>query len=279
MDLMTIGAFADRTRLSQKALRLSDQLGLLTPAQIDPNNGYRFYGEDQVDGARLVGLLRRLGMSLAVIADIVAKPSDEAAEAVGRYWANVESVTAERRALVSYIQARLTGADMARYDIKTRNMPERKLLSISRHLHANETDAFFDDAFARLRSAAPGVEGIAGCPFLIFYGEVSDDSDGPMELCRPVAADTNVDSADAVADVQLRSELSHDEVFIRLAMEEMGWPTMLPAVDALEAWIREQRRQPAGALRQLLIADQRIAAPGALVCDLSVPLKGSLVGA
>jgi hypothetical protein len=29
--------------------------------------------------------------------------------------------------------------------------------------------------------------GIAGCPFLVFYGEVSDDSDGPMELCRPVA--------------------------------------------------------------------------------------------
>jgi hypothetical protein len=39
--------------------------------------------------------------------------------------------------------------------------------------------AFFNDAFARLRSAGPGVAGIAGCPFLVFYGEVSDDSDGP----------------------------------------------------------------------------------------------------
>jgi hypothetical protein len=43
---------------------------------------------------------------------------------------------------------------------------------------------FFGDAFARLRSAAPGVEGIAGCPFLVFYGEVRDDSDGRVELCR-----------------------------------------------------------------------------------------------
>ena len=32
-------------------------------------------------------------------------------------------------------------------------------------------------------------------------------------------------------------------------------------------------REPAGALRQILIADQRTAAPDSLVCDLSVPLR------
>ena len=273
MDLMPIGAFAERSRLSPKALRLYDRLGLLPPARTDPGSGYRFYSEDQVASARLVALLRRLGMPLAVIADITARPPVETAEAVGSYWAGVESVMADRRVLVSYIQARLTGADMARYDIQTRSIPERTLLSISRHLHADETDAFFGDAFFRLRSAAPGVEGIAGCPFLVFYGEVSDDSDGPMELCRPVATGSAVDPATATADVQLRVEPAHDEVFIRLAMKDMGWPALAPAVDALEAWMREQRREPAGALRQVLIADQRTAAPGTPVCDLSVPLR------
>ena len=269
MDLMTIGAFADRTRLSHKALRLYDRLGLVPPVRIDPASGYRFYSEGQVDGARLVGLLRRLGMPLPVIKGIVAKPPREAAAAVGEYWASVESLTAERRALVSYIQAKLTGADMAGHDIQTRTIPERKLLSITRHLHANQTDAFFDDAFARLRSAAPGVAGIAGCPFMIFYGEVSDDSDGPLELCRPVAEDPATD----MADVQLRVEPAHEEVFIRLAMKDMGWPELAPALDALEAWVRAQRREPAGSLRQVLIADQRAATPDTLVCDLSVPLR------
>jgi DNA-binding transcriptional MerR regulator len=276
MELMTIGAFAERTRLSAKALRLYDRLGLLPPAQIDPASGYRFYREDQVNGARLIALLRRLDMPLPIIAVIVAKPASEAAAAVGEYWAHIESVTADRRALVSYIQATLTGAEMARYDIQTRAIPERKLLTISRHLHASQTGAFFDDAFALLRSAAPGVEGIAGCPFLVFYGEVSDDSDGPMELCRPVAADPTAGSAPAMADVQLRVEPAHDEVFIRLAMKDMGWPALAPAVDALEAWVRQQRREPAGALRQVLIADQRAATPDTLVCDLSVPLRLTL---
>jgi hypothetical protein len=168
---------------------------------------------------------------------------------------------ADRRELASYIQAKLTGGEMPPYDIQTRTIPERKLVSINSHLYANETDAFFDEAFARLRSAAPGVEGIAGCPFLVFYGEVSDDSDGPMELCRPVAHSTIGDSAPVVADVQLRVEPAHEEVFIRLAMKDIGWPAMAPAVDAIEAWAREQRREPAGPLRQVLIADQRSATP------------------
>ncbi len=192
MDLMTIGAFAERTRLSAKALRLYDRLGLLPPARTDPVTGYRFYREDQVDGARLVALLRRLGMPLTVIADVMRLPAGEAAEAIGGYWAQVESATAERRVLVSYIQARLAGGDMARYDIQTRAMPGRTLVAVTRHVHAHEAGPFFSDSFARLRAAGPGIEGIAGCPFVVYYGEVSEDSDGPVELCRPVAADPDL---------------------------------------------------------------------------------------
>jgi DNA-binding transcriptional MerR regulator len=272
MDLMTIGAFAERTRLSPKALRLYDRLGLLPPVRTDQGSGYRLYSEEQVDGARLIALLRRVGMPLPLIADVLAKPPADAAEVVRAYWERLVSDTADRRALVSYIQAKLTGATMATYDIQTRAMPERTLLTIIRHLHAGETDAFFDDAFARLRSAGRGIEGVAGCPFLVFYGEVSEDSDGPMELCRPVAGVTD-GQATAMADVQLRVEPPHDEVFIRLASKDMGWPRMLPAVEALEAWVKEQHRQPAGPLRQVLIADQRSASPATPVCDLSVPLR------
>jgi DNA-binding transcriptional MerR regulator len=270
MTLMTIGAFAGRTRLSAKALRLYDRLGLLPPARVDPDSGYRFYREDQVDTARLIALLRRLGMPLTAIADIAARPPGAAAAAVGAYWADVESATADRRVLASYIQAKLTGGDMPSYDITTRALPQRTIVSISRHLHAAETGAFFAGAFARLRSAAPGLEGIAGCPYLIFYGEVSDDSDGPLELCRPVAHRPGPATEN---DVQVRDEPAHQEAYIRVARKDMGWPALAPGVDALEAWVRGQQREPAGALRQVLIGDQRTAAPDTPVCDLSIPLK------
>lgn len=273
MELMTIGAFAERTRLSAKALRLYDRIGLLAPAQVDPVNGYRLYGEDQVEPARLVGLLRRLDMPLGMIAEVLSSGSpEEASSVVGRHWAQTEATTAERRALVAYLQARFKGVEMAIYEVDTRSIPERRIAAISRHLHADETHAFFDEAFARLRSVGPGLEGIAGCPFLVFYGEVSDDSDGPVELCRPVAPPAE-GLTDVGSDIEVRVERAHEEAFIRLAMKDMGWPAMLPAVDALEAWAKQQDRAPASALRQVLIADQRSAAPDSLVCDLSVALK------
>jgi hypothetical protein len=60
--LMTISEFSARTRLSAKALRLYDRLGLIAPLEVDSSNGYRYYGEPQVADAVLVGLLRRVGM-------------------------------------------------------------------------------------------------------------------------------------------------------------------------------------------------------------------------
>lgn len=69
--MLTIGEFSRRTRLSPKALRLYDELGLVVPARTDPTNGYRLYAEDQVERARLVALLRRVEMPLARIAAVI----------------------------------------------------------------------------------------------------------------------------------------------------------------------------------------------------------------
>jgi DNA-binding transcriptional MerR regulator len=278
MDLMTIGEFAARTRLSPKALRLYDRLGLLTPALTDPATGYRRYQADQVGPARLIALLRRVDMPLPVIAGIVRCPPDEAAEAVAGYWARAESANAQRRALVSYIQATLRGEAVPSYDIQTRAIPGRTLLSVTRHLHLSETDEFFADAFARLRGAGPGLEGIAGAPFVVYYGEVSEDSDGPLELCRPVAdsavADGPAGAPAAISgDLASRAEAAHDEVFIRLRAKDMAWTAIAPALDALEAWARDSGRQPAGPPRQVLFADLRAAAPDTPAFDLSVPLR------
>jgi DNA-binding transcriptional MerR regulator len=272
MPVMTIGEFAQQSRLSPKALRLYEQMGLLVPEATDPTNGYRLYGDDQIQRARTIGLLRRIDMPLAVIAEVVDASPDAAAERVGRYWEQVEATNVERRTLVSYIQARLKGTDMRAYDVHTRRISERRVLSISRHLHAADTDSFFQEAFARLRAGGRGLEGIDGVPYLIFYGEVSEDSDGPMELCRPVSSESAIDPSEFGPDLELRVEPVHEEAFVRLSMAELGWHAMLPVVDALETWVAAERRRPGGPVRQVLIADQRSAKPDTPVCDLTIPL-------
>ena len=64
---MSIGEFASASRLSQKALRLYGEKGLLPPAWVDPGSGYRYYTLEQVRDATLIALLRRGGMPLVEI--------------------------------------------------------------------------------------------------------------------------------------------------------------------------------------------------------------------
>ena len=88
MELLTIGAFARASRLSPKALRLYDSLGLLTPAHVDEVSGYRFYQPDQLERARLVAWLRRLGMPLARIGAVCDLVRDAQ---IAAYWAEMPS--------------------------------------------------------------------------------------------------------------------------------------------------------------------------------------------
>jgi protein phosphatase len=67
MGLMGIGEFARLSRLSPKALRLHDELGLLPPARVDPGSGYRWYAAGQLSQARLVASLRQIGVPLTQI--------------------------------------------------------------------------------------------------------------------------------------------------------------------------------------------------------------------
>ncbi|MFY0511359.1 MerR family transcriptional regulator [Streptomyces anulatus] len=112
-ELVTIGEFARLSRLSAKALRRYDELGLLRPALVDPVNGYRYYDPAQVEGARLVAWLRRIGMPLSRIGRIVALDAGAAAVEIRAYWARVEAETAALRDLAMYLVDHLSAEGRA----------------------------------------------------------------------------------------------------------------------------------------------------------------------
>lgn len=64
VDQIPIGTFSFMTRLSQKALRLYDQKGLLVPEAKDPFTGYRYYTISQMKKAMKIKTLLFLGFSL-----------------------------------------------------------------------------------------------------------------------------------------------------------------------------------------------------------------------
>jgi DNA-binding transcriptional MerR regulator len=62
--LLRTGAFARAASLSVKALRVYHERGLLVPAVVDPETGYRAYSPAQLHDASIIRLLRDVGVSL-----------------------------------------------------------------------------------------------------------------------------------------------------------------------------------------------------------------------
>ena len=90
MAEMSIGEFARRSRLSPKALRIYDDLGLLAPERVDEFSGYRFYGEGQLDRARLIAALRQLDVPLATINELIDLEPHQTAKAITALWAEAD---------------------------------------------------------------------------------------------------------------------------------------------------------------------------------------------
>lgn len=157
MELLTIGAFARASRLSAKALRLYDELGLLRPAHVDPGSGYRYYDPGQLERARLVAWLRRIGMPLARIRAVCELPPAAAADEVAAFWGRVEADTAARRDLAAFLIDHLRERGTAMPDT-TPTLGIRYATRCDRGLvRENNEDAAY--AGARLFAVADGLGG------------------------------------------------------------------------------------------------------------------------
>jgi len=81
---MTIGRFAQLSGLSVKALRHYDETGLLVPAHVDPESGYRWYRPGQARAGATISVLRSMGVPLEVVRKIVSEP-DRSDEHLGQW--------------------------------------------------------------------------------------------------------------------------------------------------------------------------------------------------
>jgi DNA-binding transcriptional MerR regulator len=240
---ISIGEFARRSRLSLKALRLYDERGVLVPARVDRASGYRYYDTAQLDDARLVVMLRQLQLPLAAVKELLACDPADAAARIAEHWRDAEAAHDARRDLADYLVSRLSGKRPVMYEVGTREMPERSLLSLKRNVDEQGQWAFGKEFIAILRERPlPKIEGREGAAFCIYWGLVSGDSDGPVEWCIPVPqAEAHV-LAEHYPELTLRTEPAHLEMFVALpaGYGAVQWNL---ACESLEAWGQEQEHE------------------------------------
>ena len=195
-------------------------------------------------------------MPLAQIQLILSLEPEAAAAQVGAYWSGTEADHAARRDLAGYLVDRLTGQRNVMYEVKVRDIPARSLLCLLRH--ASNRQEVWDlgkEVIGMLKAQPPPrVDGVAGAAFLIYYGEVNQDSDGPVEFCWPVPQDLAGQLAASFPGLTLRTEPAHQEAYIHLGQDPVT-AAQSQIDEALSAWTVGQQRQPSDLpLRVTLLA-------------------------
>ena len=226
---ITISAFARASRLSLKALRVYERLNLLLPVQVDDQNGYRYYSAEQIPTARFIGVLRQLELPLADIQVVLSAAPDQQAEIIRAHRAALNVEYQRRNDLALYLLQRLQGAPMQQeLNIQSRFVPEQYLACLTRHITVKDLATTIQNGIQELQSyVCESNASLVGAPVVIYHGEVTVDSDGPIEVCLPYQG-----TLTPRGDIALRLEPGHHEAFVALTKGQFQFPAVLTAYDA-----------------------------------------------
>jgi len=245
--LVPIGQFSKLTWLSPKALRRYADSGLLPPARIDPDTGYRYYRLSQVERARLIRLLRMTDMSLADIQDFLEDPSPEVLLAHEQSLARKQ---AARERVLHYLyrlfppaevkMAQSTCSSDTVFEVKMKEVPALSFVSRSATVSLGQLGGYISESIRHLSSEHEPT----GPPFTLFHGPLNEDTDGPVEVCVPVEP--------AVAG----SELPACPVaYTVVEGPQTQTPDIMAAFDAVAVWAKQQGHELDGAPREIYHTD------------------------
>ena len=202
MQRLTIGAFARLTHLSIKTLRYYHEIGLIAPAVVDPDSGYRYYRPGQAQDAQLVRRFRDLGMPVADVKAVLVAPDPAARDAIlAGHLDRLRDQLKQTEAAVDSLRRMLdhTSAPAA---IEERMLTGMTTVSLAAHMDRAEVAAWWWDALSSLRAIAAkaGLEqtGPAGG---LYDDELFTDDAGHARVYLPVRESPSLDGTGARWDL------------------------------------------------------------------------------
>lgn len=190
--LLSIGDFSRMTFLSVKALRHYHDLGLLKPAAIDPETGYRRYEVGQIPSAQAIRRLRELGMPLEEVRAVIEASDVGARNAtISTHLGRMEIELERTRATVKSLRLLLDAKAPSPIAVEYRALGPTETLAIRDRVAYSDAFEWLDKAFLELRSAehGAGVDRV-GADAALYSSELLEDEHGEIVAVIPVAAAT-----------------------------------------------------------------------------------------
>jgi DNA-binding transcriptional MerR regulator/effector-binding domain-containing protein len=150
---LTIGDFSRMTLVSIKALRHYHEVGLLTPAVVDPASGYRFYEPGQVPVAQVIRRFRDLGMPLEQIRQVLQAPDVQARnQVIVAHMQQMETQLAATQAVVASLRS-LLERPCSPIAVEHRSVGPARALALREQVCMQDLDSWWTGAFGDLDAA------------------------------------------------------------------------------------------------------------------------------
>ncbi len=186
--MYSIGEFSRINKVTPKALRHYDRIGLLQPAETDAWTGYRYYEAEQLSKMRRIMMFKDVGFSLSEIREILTDESryepllKEREQALNR-------TIGESRARLSRVRvylAQLNAGECMHEEIAVKSLPE--VIVASMRTTVPNYDAFFE-IVPKMGEYMMSVGAVCRVPeycFTVFHNDEYREEDIDVEICEAV---------------------------------------------------------------------------------------------
>jgi DNA-binding transcriptional MerR regulator len=145
---LSIGDFSRATHLTVKTLRHYHRTGLLVPAEVDTDTGYRRYTAEQIATAQIIRRFRDLDMPLEEIHAVLAAPDlDTRNERITAHLNRLEDRLGRTRGAIASLRDLVTPpAHDAGAGIELRSVDAVKAAAVSEVVDADDSVSWFQGA-------------------------------------------------------------------------------------------------------------------------------------
>ncbi len=268
-NLVPIGRFSQICRLTIPALRHYDDVGLLRPALVDPETGYRYYSLAQAPEAERIRILRSLDMPLDEIRALLGEHDPEVAKARLELHRRrlADRVEAFRLALVFLGQLIEREDGAMEYEVKVRESAAQEIVSVRGHASVAGMPEFFGTAYRDIftRLGEVGVRPV-GPGFAIYHDPDFREDDVDVEVCAPVEEHVPTEGR-VVGSVLPGGPIAY-------TLHPGSYELIGQAYQALAAWVQERGHEMAGPPREVyLVGVTEVRDPSQLRTELDWPIR------
>ncbi|HEY2650553.1 MAG TPA: MerR family transcriptional regulator [Solirubrobacteraceae bacterium] len=170
---LSIGDFSRATQMSVKMLRHYHQIGLLEPADIDPDTSYRRYTADQIPAAQVIRRFRSLEMPLGQIREVLAAPDPATRNAlIASHLDALQASLTQTQTVVASLRNLLDGPPEDRsMPVTHRTVEATAAAAITEPVAIAELELWVRGALGELRAALTAQDLLVAAPAAGIYDD------------------------------------------------------------------------------------------------------------